>query len=97
MTRDKVELALHRNLPRYIPTGQLFASVGLALALIATLVTAEFQQAFGVPADMWRGFFLFAMVISMLLVLKDLVRWIRRPNLDDLVNAIEKDARDGRG
>jgi hypothetical protein len=93
VTRDKVELALHRNLPKYIPTGQLIASVGLLLALIATLITAEFQLTFGIPSDMWRGFFLLACLVALILVVRDAYRWAKRPKLDDLVDAIEKDTR----
>lgn len=96
VTRDKVELALHRNLPKYIPTGQLLASGGLALALLATLLTAEFREFVGISGEMWRGFFALAFLASLVIVIIDLIKWVRRPSLDDLVDAIEKDTRNGR-
>jgi hypothetical protein len=93
VTRDKVELALRRNLPRYVTAEQVFTSGGLLLALGTTIVTADFQAALGVDADTWRGIFVAATLGSLALFGRDLARVLRRPGLEKLVDSIASDSR----
>lgn len=94
VTRDKVELALHRNLPHYVPGDKVLSSVGLFVALGTTLLTADFREALLLAGDTWRGIFIFATIASLGLTVRDSWRWLRRPRLDDLVDSIERDSRD---
>jgi hypothetical protein len=93
VTRDKVELALRRNLPRYVTAGQVLTALGLTVALVTTLVTTTFQPFMGVDAELWRGIFVAGAVASVVFLVRDVVRIIRRPKLDDLVESIARDAR----
>ncbi|PVE95004.1 hypothetical protein [Microbacterium sp. TPD7012] len=93
VTRDKVELALHRNLHKYVPAGEILAWTGLTITLLTTMLTAEFQPSFGMSGDTWRGVFILAFWASVFPLVRGLVRLCRRPKIDDLVNAIERDSR----
>lgn len=90
VTRDKVELALRRNLPRYVDLGQVLTSFSLFVGLLATLVTAEFNNFAGVDAGVWTGVFFAGAVGALVVFVRDLVRIIRRPKLEDLVEAIAR-------
>ena len=95
-TRDKVELALRREMPRYIPTGQLLASAGLFIALLTSILTAEFAAFLGLDGAVWRGIFTLGSLISFALMVNDIVRWFRRPSMEKLVDAIASDAANAR-
>lgn len=91
VTRDRVELALHRNLPKYVPSGKALSSAGLFVALLAAVLTADFQQRLGISGDTWNGAFWLATAAAFVLMLRDAFRWVRRPALSELVDAIESD------
>ncbi|UOQ60374.1 hypothetical protein MUN76_15295 [Leucobacter rhizosphaerae] len=91
VTRDRVELALHRHLPRYVPAGKVLSSAALFLGLLVAVLSADFQMYLGISGEAWLGAFSIAMLLSLVLVAVDAAKWIRRPKLEDLVNAIESE------
>lgn len=93
VTRDKVELALHRNLPRYVQSGEVLAWGGLTLALLTTLLTSEFQSFLALTGDTWSGIFMCGFALSLFPLTRSIVKLLRRPGIDDLVDAIERDSR----
>lgn len=90
VTRDKVELALRRNLPRYVDISQVVTSAGLFIGLLTTLVSAEFQDFAGLKAGVWSGIFIAGCLLALIIFVRDLVRILRRPKLEDLVEAIAR-------
>lgn len=91
VTRDRVELALHRNLPKYVPSGKLLSSTGLFVALLAAVLTADFQQRLGISGDTWNGAFWLATAGAFIVLVIDFAKWVRKPALSELVDAIESD------
>ena len=87
-TRDKVELGLRRTLPDYSTKEQLAAAVGVFVAFVAGLLTSEFHAFASLSADTWRAVFLISSVLSGLWMIREVVRWIRRPSIQDVVDSI---------
>lgn len=50
------------------------APAGIALSVLLTMVSADFNETFGIPASMWQGFFLFALLASLIWLIKELLR-----------------------
>lgn len=93
ISRERIENALLRMLPKYAPSERILAVLGLVLAFVAALVSADFTAAFGVPAVAWKTLFVVGLVASggWLVVLG--VKWLRRASVDDIVTEIVKGAR----
>jgi len=89
-TRDKVELALRRVLPRYSSTEQLLAILGVALAFGGSLLTADFRQRLGIPATAWQTVFALGFLASLAWLGVEGRRWRKRPKLEDVVNEVMK-------
>ncbi|QJU54316.1 hypothetical protein SCB71_14315 [Herbiconiux sp. KACC 21604] len=91
-TRDKVELALRRELPRYVPTGEFLAVLGVFLTFLITVMTATFSDFLALPGQAWRGIFIVSTIAGGVWLVVSLVKLIRRPSMDKLVDAIAHDA-----
>ncbi|MCM0622341.1 hypothetical protein [Nocardioides bruguierae] len=87
-TREKIELALRRQLPGYTSMEQAIAATGVFLAFLVALLTSDFQSFIGVPAASWKTGFAIGAVVSLIWTVREWWKFAHRPSLDDVVNAI---------
>jgi hypothetical protein len=87
-TRDKVELALRRVLPRYTSTEQLVAALGVMLAFGVAVLTSDFRKFVGVSGEQWKALFILATGASILWFGYECLRWFRRPSMEDVVDEV---------
>lgn len=90
-TRDKVELALRRNLPKYTTWADLLTTVGLLIAIITALASVGSNDVFGIPAEAVTGALMLALVFVVGMLTRDLYRLWKKPTMEDLVDAIAKE------
>lgn len=87
-TRDKVELALRVNLPKYASKDQAIAATSVLLALVLALATADFKEFVGVPADSWAAVFAIGAIVAAWVTVREWYRYARRPSIQDVVDAV---------
>jgi hypothetical protein len=91
-TRDKVELALRRELPRYVSGGELVSVTSLTLAILTTILTATFNDFIGIEGAAWKGMFSLGLVASGAYNLHVIIRWFRRSEMSQLVDSIASES-----
>lgn len=76
-TRDKISNALHDVLPKYRRRVAWLGPAGITLSLWIALASTDFnQKLLGVPADTWKGAFMFAAAAGTIWVLVSVLRAI---------------------
>ncbi|MEX1908619.1 hypothetical protein L6241_10000 [Janibacter sp. Y6] len=91
-TRDKIKVALHEMLPQYTSTEQLLAWAGLTIGLATALLTADFKDFLGISGETVAGAVGLGALLSLGVTSREVLRWFRRPNLDDVVDRIIQDS-----
>lgn len=87
-TRDKIELALRKTLPSYVDVSSFLGPLGVFLAVFVGLLTADFKTMFGLDKDVWQAIFVLTALLSLTWTAWNLLRFVRRKKLQDIVQAI---------
>lgn len=91
--RDRLTLVLNRNRSRLLRVELVVSLVGLVAGLLLTLVTADFQDRWGISAAQWQTGFVLSLAISFAWLVFEFVRlacW--RVTIEGLVDKIESES-----
>lgn len=89
ISADKVKLILIEHHKVYRKKVDWVAPVGIFITVLATVLTAKFEEAkFGVPAQMWQGVFILAGIGSFVwsfFVIINVIRCRNKGTVDDFI------------
>lgn len=94
ITVDRLSLILYRHADALAHRKGILAPLGILLSLIATLVTATFND-WLVPAATWKAIFILVGLATLLWLIAAIVRAVRAPTVKDLVKRIKDQSADG--
>ena len=89
-TSDKIELCLIKHQNELVAKNGWIAPVGLLIALVTALVTADFRQFLGLSPDTWKALFIFGAVLSAVWTAWSLIRLYQFRNKGGINNIIEE-------
>ncbi|MBL4634767.1 MAG: hypothetical protein JKY56_12915 [Kofleriaceae bacterium] len=76
ITEDKLENILMKHESKLGLKKAWIAPLGLLLTIVATLISAEFKDALGVPKATWSAFFILAALLSAVWLVASVVRLV---------------------
>lgn len=89
ITDDKLRLVLDDHLRKLEDRRSWIGPFGVFLAVLTVFCSSEFKVAFGVPAAVWQAIFIIVGVVSFMWLINTLIRIIRSPTTDTLLDKIK--------
>jgi hypothetical protein len=96
-TVDKVKLCLREHKEVLVSQLEWVAPLGTVLALLATLVAADFKDVFGLKKEDWRAIFVVGEITSFIWLIRCLYRAYKfrnRTSEDNFIEALKKRSED---
>jgi hypothetical protein len=94
ITEDRLRLVIKDYLEKIEESKSWHAPLGVLLAIVAAFVTADFREAY-FKAATWQAVFLITGVLSLIWLIRAIMRTANSPSIDDLVSKIKTRATDG--
>lgn len=95
VTQDKLELAFQKDAPRYARRGGWATPLGLLLAFLAVLVSANFKHEV-LSAKAWEVIFIVGAIVFFVWFIVEAVRGLKTPRRSDVTRSfVEKVRGDG--
>lgn len=89
ITSDKLKLILIDHTKKIQDASSWQAPLGMLVTIILVFCSAQFQAAFGIPADTWRAIFLIGCALSVLWLIWALFKIRNSTSVDDLISVIK--------
>ncbi|MED3480327.1 hypothetical protein P4520_22475 [Bacillus thuringiensis] len=90
-TEDKLQLHLTDYKNRLEKRQSWIAPASILFTLFATLLTADFKNAFGIPSSTWQALFILVTVITIVWFLNTLrYAFCKNVSVEDLVNELKE-------
>ena len=86
-TEDRVRLAAMTYLQQIDKRRGWIAPAGLLIPILATLVSADFHDAF-LPAATWHALFILAGLASLVWLVLSIIDAVKAPTIDDFIKAL---------
>ena len=94
ITEDRLRLVMKDHLEIIEEKKAWHAPLGVLLAIVAAFVTADFRDAY-FKAATWQAVFLITGVLSLIWLIKTILRAANSPSIDDIVSKIKTRSTDG--
>lgn len=88
ITTDRLRIILSKHIKNVEKEKDWQVSLGILLALSASLLTADFKAALGVEAGVWKSLFILGTIASSVWLFICVIRLFQKQNLDDLIKKI---------
>jgi predicted phage tail protein len=88
ITTDKLRIILSQHIKKIERQKEWQTALGILLALVASLITAEFKTVFGVEAGVWKSLFILGAVASGVWLLLCAFRLLNRQDVEGLIRRI---------
>lgn len=87
-TKDKIDLALRKALPKYATRTAWVAPASVLLSLVLALTTTTFQLTWGISPDAWKAAFAVGALVAAAWTVWGILRSIRHLSYEQLLDAI---------
>ena len=89
-TADKIKIVLIDTKEILTSQRDWWTPFGLTVSFIATLCTADFKETFGMSKDFWHALFVLFTIVSIIWLIKSVIKLIRNWGKNDLNSIIEQ-------
>ena len=91
ITSDKLRIILTEHIKRSEKLNEWQTALGILLATVAALVTTEFKTTFGVDGGVWKAIFIITTMLSVVWLIRALVRVFRAESIDQLLSRVKNE------
>lgn len=90
ITVDRLRLVLIEHKNGFERRKEWHTPLGLVLTVLLVFITASFKDALGFKADTWASFFLIAMSLSFVWLIRAIYIACKCPTMEDIVQKMKK-------